>query len=120
MDRIVSSPLVRARQTAEILREVVSPHRKIDICEHLVPSGSHADLLAYLNRLGAESVAIVGHEPHLSSFTSHLLSGKDQVSFVEYKKGAAGFVTFSDGAAAGTGTLEWLIQPGALRDIGAA
>jgi phosphohistidine phosphatase len=120
LDRIVSSPLVRARQTAEILREVVSPHRKIDICEHLVPSGNHVELLAYVNRLGAESVALVGHEPHLSSFTSHLLSGKEAVSFVEYKKGAAGLVTFSDGAAAGTGTLEWLIQPGALRDIGAA
>jgi phosphohistidine phosphatase len=120
LDRIISSPLIRARQTAEILREVISPHRKIDFCDYLVPSGSHADLVAYLNRLGGESIAVVGHEPHLSSFTSYLLAGKDETPFVEYKKGGAGLVNFPDGPAAGSGTLEWLIQPGALRDIGAA
>jgi phosphohistidine phosphatase len=120
LDRIVSSPLVRARQTAEILREVVSPNRKIDFCDHLVPSGDHAGLVAYLNGLRAESVAIVGHEPHLSSFTSYLLAGADDASFVEYKKGGAGLVNFTNGLAAGSGTLEWLIQPAALRDIGAA
>jgi len=120
LDRIISSPLVRARQTAEILRDVVSPHRKIDFCDHLVPSGDHAELVAYLNRLGVESVAVVGHEPHLSSFTSYLLAGRDDAAFVEYKKGGAGLVDFPDSLAAGSGTLEWLIQPGALRDIGAA
>ena len=120
LDRIVSSPLVRARQTAEILREVVAPNRKIEFCDHLVPSGDHSELLAYLNRLRAESVAIVGHEPHLSGFTSYLLSGKDGASFVEYKKGGAGLVDFSNSLAPGSGTLEWLIQPAALRDIGAA
>ena len=120
LDRIVSSPLVRARQTAEILCEVVAPNRKIEFCDHLVPSGDHSELLAYLNRLRAESVAIVGHEPHLSGFTSYLLSGKDGASFVEYKKGGAGLVDFSNSLAPGSGTLEWLIQPAALRDIGAA
>jgi phosphohistidine phosphatase len=119
LDRIVSSPLVRARQTAEILREVVSPHRKIDFCDHLA-SGDHAQLVAFLNRLGADSVALVGHEPHLSSLTSYLLAGKDDAAFLEYKKGGASLLNFPDSPAPGTGTLEWLIQPGALRDIGAA
>jgi phosphohistidine phosphatase len=120
LDRIVSSPLVRARQTAEILREVIAPHRKLEFCEHLVPSGDLDALVLYLGRLGSESVALVGHEPHLSSFTSYLLAGKNGAAFVEYKKGGAGLMTFPHEPAAGSGTLEWLIQPGALRDIGAA
>jgi phosphohistidine phosphatase len=120
LDRILSSPLVRARQTAEILRDTLSPHRKIEFCDYLAPSGEHADLVAYLNRLGAESVALVGHEPHLSSFTSYLLAGGDQAAGMVYKKGGAALVSFPEGLAAGSGTLEWLIQPGALRDIGAA
>lgn len=120
LDRIISSPLVRARQTAEILREIVSPHRKIEFSDYLVPSGSHAELIAYLGQLNVESAAIVGHEPHLGSFTSYILAGRDNGSFVEYKKGGAGLVTFLSAPAPGTGTLEWLIQPGALRDIGAA
>jgi len=120
LDRIISSPLVRARQTAEILREVVSPHRKIDFCDYLAPSGDHADLVAYLNQLGVESIALVGHEPHLSGFTSYLLAGEECAAALVYKKGGAGLVNFPDTLAAGSGTLEWLIQPGALRDIGAA
>jgi len=120
LDRIVSSPLIRARQTAEILREIVSPHRKIDFSELLIPSGEHAELAAHLNTLGAQSVAVVGHEPHLSSFTSYLLAGKEDAVSVVYKKGGASLLNFPEGIAAKSGMLEWLIQPGALRDIGAA
>src|SRR5438477_12979829 len=54
LDRIVSSPLVRARQTAEILREIVAPSRKIEFSDLLVPSGDHSELVAYLNRLKSE------------------------------------------------------------------
>ena len=120
LDRVISSPLVRARQTAEILLEVVAPNRKIEFCDHLVPSGDHAELVAFLNKLKADTVAIVGHEPHLSGFTSYLLAGTEGASFVEYKKGSAGLVDFANGLAPGSGTLAWLIQPAALRDIGAA
>ena len=120
LDRIVSSPLIRARQTAEILREIVSPHRKIDFSELLIPSGEHAELAAHLNTLGVESIAVVGHEPHLSSFTSYLLAGKEDTVSVVYKKGGAALLNFPEGIAAKSGMLEWLIQPGALRDIGAA
>jgi phosphohistidine phosphatase len=120
LDRIISSPLVRARQTAEILREVVSPHRKIELCDHLVPSGDLEAMVTFLGQLGSETVAIVGHEPHLSGFTSYLLAGENGTAFLEYKKGGAALVNFPNEAAAGSGTLTWLIQPGALRDIGAA
>jgi phosphohistidine phosphatase len=119
-DRIVSSPLVRARQTAEILRDAVAPRSRIHLCDHLVPDGDYGALLEYLTQLGGDCIVLVGHEPHLSGLTSYLLSGERDAATVVYKKGGAALVTLDDPPAAGHGTLEWLIQPGALRDIGAA
>ena len=116
-DRIVSSPLIRARQTAEILRDALAPDLKIDFCDDLVPSGDFGGVLACLKGLKAERVAIVGHEPHLSGFTSYLLVGDKCTATVVYKKGAAALVTFPNSPGAGHGTLEWLVQPGALREI---
>ena len=71
-DRIVSSLLIRARQTAEILRDALAPDVKIEFCDDLVPGGDFAGAVTFLRQLGAERVAIVGHEPHLSGFTSYL------------------------------------------------
>ncbi len=116
-ERIVSSPLVRARQTAEILRDAVAPQTKIEFCDDLVPGGDFGRLLSFVTGLGAKRVALVGHEPHLSGFTSYLLVGDKARATLEYKKGGAALVSFPKGPAAGRGTLEWLIQPGALRDI---
>ena len=115
--RIISSPLIRARQTAEILRDVVAPDAKIEFCDDLVPGGDFAKALQFVKALGSERVAIVGHEPHLSGFTSYLLVGERAKASVLYKKGGASLVTFPNSPGAGHGTLEWLIQPGALRDI---
>ncbi|HZI89244.1 MAG TPA: phosphohistidine phosphatase SixA [Candidatus Polarisedimenticolia bacterium] len=118
-DRIVSSPLVRARQTAEILRDAIAPKLKIEYCEDLVPSGDFARALQFLKGLGSEHVAIVGHEPHLSGFTSYLLVGEKSKAGVVFKKGGAALVTFPGTPGPGHGTLEWLVQPAALRDIAA-
>jgi phosphohistidine phosphatase len=118
-ERIVSSPLIRARQTAEILRDVVAPDTKIEFCDDLVPSGDFARALLFVKGLRSERVAIVGHEPHLSGFTSYLLVGEKSRADMVYKKGGAALVSFPDAPGAGHGTLEWLVQPGALREIAA-
>src|SRR3954465_9167235 len=107
-ERIVSSPLIRARQTAEILRDVVAPDVKIEYCDDLVPDGDFARALQHVKGLGAERVAIVGHEPHLSGFTSYLLAGDKTHVGVVFKKGGAALVTFPATPGAGRGTLEWL------------
>jgi len=119
-ERIVSSPLIRARQTAEILRDVVAPEVKIEYLDDLVPDGDFGRALQFLKGLRAERVAIVGHEPHLSGFTSYLLVGEKSKAEVVFKKGGAALVTFPSAPGAGHGTLEWLVQPAALRVIAAA
>jgi len=119
-DRIVTSPLVRARQTAEILRDAVASGLDLDVSKHLAPGGDHAALVREIAALGAEFVAVVGHEPHLSGLVSYALVGDGRRASVLLKKGAAALVSFDGSAAAGSGTLQWLLQPGALRDVGRA
>ncbi|MGE5176197.1 MAG: phosphohistidine phosphatase SixA [Hyphomicrobiales bacterium] len=113
--RIVSSPLVRARQTAEILRDMVAPNVEITISKALHPATSYADVVKEVRKYKEDVIAVVGHEPHLSGLTSYLLMGGGQAAAIEFKKGAVARILFEDGPAAGSGMLEWLIQPGALR-----
>ena len=117
-DRVVSSPLVRARQTAEILRDAIAPSMEITFTPHLINGANFGDLVAFVTGLNAGTVALVGHNPHPSEFTAYLVGGKGAASIL-FKKGAAALVSFPDAPAPGRGTLEWLVQPGALRDIAA-
>lgn len=116
-DRILSSPLVRARQTAEILRDAVASDLDIVIEPHLEPGGDFGATAKALFTLPDETIAIVGHEPHVSGFTAYLLSGADQHPSLLFKKGAAALVTFPGRLEPGAGTLQWLMQPGALRAV---
>lgn len=117
LDRILSSPLIRARQTAEILRDAISPDLDIEQTPHLKPSSEFADSLSAVVALGAKSVAVVGHEPHLSGFASYLLAGPRGSASLMFRKGAAAFVRFPEDLGPGLGVLEWLLQPGALRRL---
>src|SRR6185436_9376094 len=61
IDRILSSPLVRAVQTAEIVRSALGG--KLEIRDELAPSESAPDIVRDLPTEGAERVLIVGHAP---------------------------------------------------------
>jgi phosphohistidine phosphatase len=115
--RILSSPLIRARQTAEILRDAVAPDLEIEYTPALKPGADFGETLGAVAALGAKSAAIVGHEPHLSEFASYLLCGPGATTSITLKKGASALVQFPTEPAPGLGYLEWLIQPGALRRI---
>src|SRR5215471_19183251 len=88
-DLILSSPYTRARQTAEIVAEVLRQRRKLEFSEDLVPDGNYKNLIEYLNRLKsrAEDVVLVGHEPYLSGLISLLVSGDSDFSVVMKKGG---------------------------------
>ncbi|WII71286.1 histidine phosphatase family protein [Bdellovibrio sp. 22V] len=86
LDVIVSSPLTRARQTAEIVSQIYYETKVLEAAE-LVP---HSPPQAFLKWLRTQArqyrrIAIVGHEPHLSAFASFMLSGKAE-SFIDLKK----------------------------------
>lgn len=115
LKRIASSPLLRAKQTAEILRDAVAKNVEITIIEELRPETPFEQTANAVASQGDGAIAVVGHEPHLSGLTSYLLVGGGDLAAIEFKKGAVARLAFPDRPAAGAGTLEWLIQPGALR-----
>ena len=115
IDVLVSSPLTRANETAEILRreyEIAC----IESAEALQPDVALDDVVAWMAKYRAGVVAIVGHEPQLGRLVTYLISGVDHAG-VELKKGGASMIDFEGKPEKGAGVLRWSIPPGRLRDF---
>lgn len=72
---IISSPLVRALQTAEIVASVLDPEEPVTVRQEIAPGGELLTLIHELVAAQSKSVMIVGHEPALSSLVDQLLGG---------------------------------------------
>ena len=119
---LASSPLLRARETADIVAPAFRITR-VEIVEALRPDRPFEELAAWLRRRvtpnGGDddaTVAIVGHEPHLSGLVTWLMtSGTD--SRIELKKGGACLLRFDRAPAAGEAILRWALTPSQLRGL---
>jgi phosphohistidine phosphatase len=118
---LASSPLVRARETAEIVAPALRVSR-VEIVEALRPERSYDAMLEWLRQRAApnedesRTIAIVGHEPHLSGLVTWLMTAKTE-SRIELKKGAACLLRFGNAPAAGEGELRWALTPAQLRAL---
>ena len=84
-DVILSSPLLRARQTAEIAKKGLSSGAKVELADELTPSAAPDGLIARLADLTEKPVVLcVGHEPHLSTTISAMVSGKTAATLALY------------------------------------
>lgn len=113
VDLIVSSPYLRARQTAEILSQIFFETKVIEAPE-LVPHSPPQAFVRWLKAHGREhkSMMVVGHEPALSLLASHLLAGANE-SILELKKSGVACLETPDAEELGPSTAElrWLVQP---------
>jgi phosphohistidine phosphatase len=117
VDVLASSALVRARQTAEIVAKVVEHPRDVETVDALRPDQPPDALLPWAERYAdQDTVAIVGHEPHLSALVTWLLTGK-RGSSLDLKKGGACLLRFNDELKAGHAQLVWLLTPAQLRAL---
>ena len=117
-DYIISSPYVRAQQTAEILGDVFKLRKRIVISESIAPMGDPSQLLAEINeKYTVNSLAIVGHEPYLSNLISLLTTGGAPLEMT-FKKGGVCYLTTDDLHHTRKATLQWLLTPGVLVEIG--
>lgn len=107
---ILSSPLARARQTAEIVARGLKG--KLEFTEHLSLSGSMQKLVESINALrpSPASVMLVGHEPYLSGFISLLCIGGPNLP-LKLKKGALCRMQVERLSCGQCAVLEWLLQP---------
>lgn len=111
---VLSSPLTRAWQTAQILEKVCGWPTPEEF-PSLEPEREPAEIIAALKkRAEVAHVVLVGHEPSMSELISHLLSGSDERISLEMKKGGAALVRFDAAVRAGGATLLWLLPPGVL------
>ena len=114
-DLIISSTLVRAIETAEIVQQGLSVTPKIITSESLVPSAHPSRIVQDLadSHTALSSVMVVGQEPHMSSLVSYILTGR--VSWlIEMKKGALVSIDLSP---SGRGQLLWAMAPRHLRAL---
>jgi phosphohistidine phosphatase len=111
-DVILSSPYVRARQTAEIVAQAFHAGKKLEYTDHLTPGGSPKKLVELLNGLTPqpEDVLLSGHEPFLSGLISLLVSGEPGLS-VALKKGSLCKLSVEHLKPGRCATLEWLLTP---------
>jgi phosphohistidine phosphatase len=115
VSRLGTSPFLRAQQTAQIVAKAFDLE-DIETVPALTPSSPPDALLPWLRNGGEAPLAIVGHEPHLSSLVSWFIAGAFEPC-LELKKGGACLVRFETQARRGGGVLRWLMTPGSLRDL---
>lgn len=117
-DVLLSSPLTRAKETLEILK-LSFKGAKTEICRELDPEAKPEEFGEWLKqrpeaRKTDSLLAVVGHEPQLSSLVSWFTCGSLKGHIV-LKKGGACLLDFPKGVEKGKASLLWLATPSILR-----
>lgn len=119
LDLIATSPLPRARETAEIVAQTLGSAAP-ETLDMLAPGVESKALLRWLAQQPATAtVTLVGHEPDLSQLAALLSFGMSSTG-IQMKKGAACLIDFDAAPAPGAGTLVFLMQPAQLRRLSGA
>lgn len=117
VDRVAASPLLRARQTGEILAERMGGPAVLE-CPALAPGAGAPAVDEWLGQhADAAGMVLVGHEPDLSAWVSWACVGT-QRQLLSLKKAGACLVRFPGQPAPGAGALRWLLEAGQLRALG--
>jgi phosphohistidine phosphatase len=115
VDVIISSPLVRALQTAEIVGNEIRQKNKIITDTALRPEASYVSFQELLRRYDdKKALMIVGHNPSQTEFLNKLLAGSESFHAIELKKCGVAKVEKEGHAAA---TLKWLMPPKVIHAI---
>ena len=115
LDLVLSSPLVRALQTAEIVAGEIGQKDNIFTDAALRPEASYENFLKLLHRYSnKEELMVVGHNPSLTEFLNKFLAGDEGFRGTDLKKGA---ITKVEKAGAGRAILRWSMPPKVIRAI---
>ncbi len=115
VDVIVSSPLIRALQTADIVAGEIGQRDKVFADPALRPEASFETFQELLQRYAnKEEIVVVGHNPSLSEFLNKCLAESGSFRGIELKKGAIAKV---EKEGRGAAALKWLLAPKVIRAI---
>ncbi len=118
LDLILSSPYVRARQTAEIVAATLKLKKQLKYSNALAVGGDAALLLRQLERMKPmpKALQLVGHEPYLSQLMSVLLTGDARMN-VDFKKSGLCALEIDKLRLGSCATLGWMLTPGQLKQM---
>ena len=111
-DVILSSPLIRAQQTAEIVARSLGSEKQLRLVSQLAPDAALTDALTLIESAGPKtnSLLLVGHEPNLSRLISLLCTGGTNLGLT-FKKGGLCRLELCEVKSGPCATLEWLLSP---------
>ena len=115
-DQIITSPLTRTKQTAEVFAETLKSKPAVSSSDSLAPAGTPASVIQELGKhMRVARIALVGHEPNIGELAARLIGAR--VPF-EFKKGAICRIDFEVFPPKGVGQLRWFLTPRMMRKIG--
>jgi phosphohistidine phosphatase len=118
LERIVTSPATRARQTAEVLAKALGVVDQLEVSNVLQVGASARTIARWLRARSKERLMIVGHNPAVSELISVLVLGASQPPFCDLKKGAIAALA-PPASPDDLYRLHWLAPPRLLRRIDA-
>lgn len=113
-DAIVTSPLPRARKTAELAASVLGLSQALRIDEILLPESPATAIRAWLGNHGEKELMLVGHNPNLSDLLAILCGLPEGTPGLELKKGG---VAYFQGEKVSEFRLSWLATPKLIRRL---
>lgn len=114
-DRIVSSPLKRARQMADLIHRGLATGTR-SVSEYLVPGTDSLQLIRQLNEFPDTSALLVGHEPQLRTFLSTLVTGTAD-AHIALRKGTLASLDIRIPVVPGSASLKWLLTNEQMRSM---
>ena len=116
LDVILTSPLVRARQTAELVAAAFRNPPPIVTMASLAPGSAHNAIIEELSKQHRRHhIALVGHEPGIGELAGRLIGSRRPL---EFRKGAICRIDVAALPPAGPGQLRWFLTPRVMRKIG--
>jgi len=104
---IATSPLVRCRQTADVIAQCVHGNPQVVALDALQPSSDLTELIHWTNQQDIGDVAWVGHAPDVGQMVASLIGNGE--AGIRFAKGAVAAIEFTDKAATRHGVLRWLL-----------
>jgi phosphohistidine phosphatase len=115
-DLIITSPLARTRQTADLIAEGLGGKPPVVASDALAPAGTPTAVVQEVARhRNRERIALVGHEPNLGELAAHLIGARTAIRF---KKGGICRIDFETPPPKRLGELRWMLPPRVLRKLG--
>lgn len=116
IDEIFTSPLVRAKQTAELLAAGLEGKPSVKLLDALAPGHTASAVMAQLAKSAKRRrIALVGHEPDLGELAAHLIGASRALPF---RKGGVCRIDIEGLSSRRAGSLIWFIPPKTLRQLG--